>query len=124
MPEALRHNKGKPELAQLFHFDLRWLADHMSAGRVKYPDTAPGVPNWTLGGKPDAEYLDAAARHLAHLVQGEDYDIELGTHHAAAVAWNMLAMLTCNRDYDKQEAKAVQQRLVPIDYVDPWEAHE
>lgn len=100
--EALRYNEGKPELAELFHFDLRWLAAHTAAGRAKYPDAEPGVPNWTLGGKPDAEYLNSAARHLAALVQGEEYDPELGTHHAAAIAWNMLAMLTCNRSFDKE----------------------
>ncbi len=95
---ALRDNSGKPELSQVLHFDLEWLADHMAAGRAKYPDS-DGVPNWKKGGKPDQEYLDSASRHLAALVNGEEYDPELGTHHAAAVAWNMLALLTCNRTY-------------------------
>lgn len=99
--EALRDNSGKPELSQVLHFDLEWLADHCAAGRAKYPDTSPGVPNWTLGGKPDQEYLDSASRHLAALVRGEEYDSELGTHHAAAITWNMLALLTCNRDWDE-----------------------
>lgn len=97
MAEAARHNAGKPELSQVFHFHLEWLAAHCAAGRLKYPDASPGVPNWTLGGKPDQEYLDAATRHLALLMRGEEYDPELGTHHAAAVVWNMLALLTLNR---------------------------
>ena len=100
MAEALRDNAGKPELSQVLWFDLRWLADHMAAGRSKYPDSSPGVPNWTLGGKPDQEYLDAASRHLSSLVRGEEYDGETHTHHAAAVMWNMAALLTNNRSYD------------------------
>lgn len=97
VPEAAaRANDGKAELAtELLHFDLEWLARHCEAGRAKYPDVE-GRPNWLLGGKPDAEYLNAAMRHLQKHVQGELYDRETGTAHAAAVAWNMLAMLTVN----------------------------
>jgi hypothetical protein len=95
--KAARDNTGKPQLSQLFHFKdgLNALAAHCSAGREKYPDV-DGVPNWLLGGKPDQEYLDSACRHLAALVQGEHVDGETGTLHAAAVAWNMLAMVTLN----------------------------
>ncbi len=97
MAEALRDNAGKPELGEVFWFRLEWLAEHCAAGRLKYPDTDEGIPNWTLGGKPDQEYTDAAARHLAAFVRGEEWDSETGTHHLAAVAWNALALLTCNR---------------------------
>lgn len=99
MPEAARHNAGKPELSQVFDMlpMLVALAEHMTAGRQKYPDLPDGRPNWTLGGKPDREYLDAATRHLAALARGEELDAETGTHHAAAVVWNMGALLTCNR---------------------------
>ena len=93
--QAARQNSGKPEMSQLHHFRLEALAAHCTAGRLKYPDVQ-GQPNWRLGGKPDQEYLDAADRHLAKIVRGETYDDETGTMHAAAVAWNMLAMITNN----------------------------
>lgn len=102
---AARHNAGKPELAQLHHFRLETLAAHVSAGRAKYPDI-DGVPNWTFGGKPDSEYLDAADRHIGRIVRGEIYDDETGTMHAAAVAWNMLAMITNN--YSDVKATSVE----------------
>ena len=91
----------EPELSQLFYFKagLEALAAHCSAGRSKYPDV-DGRPNWTLGGKPDQEYLDSATRHLASLVRGETHDPETHTLHAAAIAWNMLAMITLNHDDD------------------------
>ncbi len=100
---AHRDNAGKPELSQLHHFRLDALAAHVSAGRAKYPDR-DGRPNWTKGGKPDAEYLDAAERHLAAFVKGEVYDPELRTMHLAAVAWNALACITNN--YLDSPAKA------------------
>ena len=95
---ALRDNAGKPELDQLFHFMpalLEWTA-HISAGRDKYPDT-DGRPNWLACGKPDREYLNAALRHLGAIINGEEYDAELGTTHAAAVLWNLCAYVTCNK---------------------------
>lgn len=95
---ALRDNAGKaPLVTELAWFNWDYLADHCAAGRLKYPDV-DGKPNWTLGGKPDAEYLNAAGRHLQALGRGEEIDPETGTHHAAAVQWNMGALLTMNRD--------------------------
>lgn len=93
---ASRHNQGKPKLSQLHWFRLEALAEHCSRGRDKYPDI-DGEPNWLLGGKPDDEYLDSIARHLAELVKGNTHDEELGTLHAAAIAWNALALITLNQ---------------------------
>ncbi len=98
MSGALRDNGGKPTLSQLLLFlpALRELSRHCDAGRAKYPDTSPGVPNWTLGNKPDDEYLDAALRHIAAHVGGELRDQELGTLHLTAATWNLLAIVTLN----------------------------
>lgn len=58
----------------------------MTAGRKKYPDPKPGVPNWTLAGGED-EFLRArqsAARHFEQWLAGDtDED------HAAAVYFNI-----------------------------------
>lgn len=98
---AKRYNQDKPPLDRVLLFDLEWLAVHMKQGEHKYPDDEEtGLPNWLKGGKPDGEYLGAIVRHAAALARGEEYDLELGTHHAAAVAWNALALLTCNRHGD------------------------
>lgn len=103
MPAA-RHNANKAKLSQVMWFSpaLAALAAHAEAGRRKYPDTQDPndpqrlIPNWYLGGKPDQEYIDAALRHLAALATGHLYDEETGTLHAAAVMWNMAALITCN----------------------------
>ena len=97
-PKALRANTGKPEVSQIRFFGsaLNKLAKVMMQGRLKYPDSEPGVPNWTLGGKPDSEYLDAADRHITKFVKGEHFDDEVGTHHLAHAVWNLLALLENN----------------------------
>lgn len=98
MTTAARNNEGKPTLGQLLHFypALVQLAAHCDAGRVKYPDLDDGRPNWTLGGKPDSEYIDAALRHLAAHVRGEELDHETGTRHLVAALWNLAAIVTLN----------------------------
>lgn len=97
MLPAKRDNSGKLPLDRVFLFKLEFLVAHMMAGEAKYPDDEEtGLPNWLKGGKPDDEYLGAITRHLAAIRRGELYDPELGTRHDAAIAWNALAMLTCN----------------------------
>ena len=96
---ALRYNEDKPELSQVQFFGsaLGKLAVVMSQGRIKYPDAEPGVPNWTLGGKPDSEYLDSAMRHITTFIrEGEFYDSETGAAHIAHAVWNLLALLELN----------------------------
>jgi hypothetical protein len=63
----------------------RW-AGHLTKGREKYPDPAPGVPNWTLA-EGQEEYLrakESAARHFEQWLDGSrDED------HASAVFFNI-----------------------------------
>lgn len=65
---------------------LRRWATHLTAGRAKYPDPEPGVPNWTLA-EGVAEFLrakESAARHFEQWLAGDrDED------HAAAVFFNI-----------------------------------
>jgi hypothetical protein len=101
--EAARHNTGKPELSEIFWFDMEYLADHLAAGRAKYPDAEDGTPNFMLGGKPDKEYDDCIARHVKAIKRGEFIDPETGTPHYAAIAWNSMAALTLNHPYEGWE---------------------
>lgn len=65
---------------------LRRWADHLTKGRVKYPDPEPGVPNWTLAEGVE-EFLRAKesfARHAEQWLNGNrDED------HAAAIYFNV-----------------------------------
>jgi len=93
--QALRFNEGKPELGRLLEFGsaLDKLVAVMQQGATKYEEA-----NWLLGGKPDREYIDSALRHLQAFSAGEEFDPDIGTHHLAHAAWNMLALLRLNRD--------------------------
>ncbi len=65
---------------------LRRWAEHLTKGREKYPDVAPGTPNWTLAVGVE-EYLrakESAERHFDAWVRGDrDED------HAAGVYFNI-----------------------------------
>ena len=90
MSPAQRHNAGKPELGRVLKFGsaLDDLAAVMARGAEKYAED-----NWLIGGKPLAEYIDSATRHLRSVAVGEVYDGDLGTKHLAMAAWNCLAAL-------------------------------
>lgn len=65
---------------------LRRWAEHSTKGRAKYPDVAPGVPNWTLADSPEElqRARRSAARHFFLWLEGiEDED------HAAGVFFNI-----------------------------------
>ncbi len=68
------------------------VAKHFTAGAKKYPDTAPGVANWSLGYDWSLSY-NALQRHLTAWWYGEDCDPELGNSHLAAVAFHALVLM-------------------------------
>lgn len=63
----------------------RWAA-HLTRAESKYPDIAPGVPNWTLaaGAEEYQRFRKSALRHFVQWLRGDtDED------HAAAVFFNI-----------------------------------
>ena len=63
----------------------RWAA-HLTKGAVKYPDIAPGMPNWSLaeGNEELVRFRKSALRHFIQWFNGErDED------HASAVFFNL-----------------------------------
>lgn len=79
--------QGAIDYSNILHGPMydRW-AGHLTKAKVKYPDAAPGVPNWTLGANLE-DYLrfrESAFRHLRKWMNGQrDED------HAAAVYFNL-----------------------------------
>jgi hypothetical protein len=70
---------------------LLLLAEHFGKGEAKYPSDPDGTPNWSKGYAWSLS-LNAAARHLAQFMGGEDIDPETGTPHTISVAWHMMAL--------------------------------
>jgi hypothetical protein len=58
----------------------------LTAGRAKYPDPEPGVPNWTLaqGTEELLRFKESAARHFEQWLNDE-----VDEDHAAAVYFNI-----------------------------------
>lgn len=98
MPEALRHNTGKPQMARLFDFSvaLEGIVRVLEQGAIKYEDG-----NWLRGGKDDEEYLSAAIRHMMKHQSGEFYDAETGCPHLSHAAWNLLALYRLNWQHNE-----------------------
>ncbi len=109
---ALRDNASKPELSYwlMFPHSAEAFARVMEYGASKY---AKG--NYAKGGKPDAEYLDALARHLTKMMQyyhtnnKEDlYDKESGCLHMGHILFNLFCWLDLN--HKDLELKLEQQK--------------
>jgi len=79
--------EGKTDYTSVYFGPMfkRW-AVHLTKGREKYPDTEPGIPNWTLGSG-IAEWIRARQSFLRHqeawLAGHKDED------HAAAMYFNI-----------------------------------
>lgn len=72
------------------------LAEHYSLGSAKYPD-GPSVsgftyPNWAKGQLFDGMLINSTLRHLYAYYDGEQYDIDFGSHHLIAVAWGLACL--------------------------------
>ena len=86
---ALRYNKGKPQLSYLLDTPLanNELAKVFEAGAKKYERD-----NWMLGLEND-KLMDSALRHLQAYAGGEEVDTETGCHHLAHADWNVKVLL-------------------------------
>ena len=85
---GLRHNDLKNRL-DLVPPEWPWaLADITTRGSLKYAER-----NWERGMKWSI-MVGCALRHLYKFIAGERYDKEIGCHHLAMAAWNLLALMS------------------------------
>lgn len=101
MGQAKRDNKTKPKMGFFFRSFPRTtelLGRVMHYGECKY-----GLNNWDKGGKPDEEYLDCSARHLAKYLREDlsSYDSESKCHHLGHAIWNLCALYELNVARDR-----------------------
>lgn len=77
-----RYDAGKPRHSLIPPAFITGLAQHFTAGARKYADR-----NWEKGFSYSRAY-DSLQRHAQAWMDGEDTDVETGSHHMIAVAWN------------------------------------
>ncbi len=80
-------SSGKINYTRVFDGPMlsRWAA-HLTRAEPKYPDIAPGVPNWTQANSPEEmeRYRVSAVRHMIAWLNGEQDE-----DHAAGVFFNI-----------------------------------
>jgi len=114
---ALRFNAGKPDLSFLLGFSHanEALARVFEQGAIKYERD-----NWKKGGKPDAEYLGSALRHIQKHADGQLWDADTGCLHLAHAVWNLNALIELNVTSDvpavdpEFDQAAFAERYAPV----------
>ena len=86
--KGLRSNEGKNKLSLIPPEWIFGLGMVLTRGTIKYDSR-----NWERGMSWEKVY-DSCQRHLLKFVCGERYDSELGCHHLAMAAWNILVLMT------------------------------
>lgn len=111
--KALRFNEGKPQLHYILFYRkfLESFSKVLEQGAHKY-----GYGNFTLGGKPDQEYLDSAMRHLVSHFSGELYDEDMGTLHLAHCIWNLITLL----EYNMSDTPSINPKFDQQEFLDRW----
>ena len=90
-----RYDQGKNRL-DLLSFCALWQVGAVGTrGSVKYADR-----NWE-GGMCYSRTLGCALRHIFKWAVGHKYDEESGLHHMAHAAWNIMALLHFEMNYDQ-----------------------
>ncbi len=83
----VRDTGDKPRFLRIFTGPMaqRW-AEHLHKGAKKYPDVAPGVPNWTLAtGEVELQrFKESALDHMVKWLRGD-----IDEDHASGVFFNV-----------------------------------
>lgn len=82
--KALRYNKNKPKWSLVHFKSLEPLPRVLEFGAKKY-----AVDNWKKG-LPLDEILDSMQRHLAAIIDGEEYDVESKLPHIGHIMCNAM----------------------------------
>ena len=84
MPEADRHNAGKPEYSLMSLECLEPMVRGLEYGRTKYTRN-----NWKKG-MPQSKILDSLLRHISAMLEGKMIDEESKLPHIALVQCNAM----------------------------------
>jgi len=93
---GVKYDQNKPQWSLLPFEALEEVVEVLTSGAKKYaPD------NWKFVPDADARYMDAAFRHMAQYMQGEQHDEETGNNHLAHAVCCLLFKLWFDRKTEK-----------------------
>ena len=98
---GVKYDSGKPQWSLLPFEALEEVVEVLTSGAKKY---APN--NWKYVPDADDRYMDAAFRHMAQYMQGEQYDEETGNNHLAHAVCCLLFKLWFDRKHELDELYA------------------
>lgn len=84
MEKGTRYNEGKPKWSLVHYQSLEPMIRVLEFGANKY-----GVGNWQKGLN-KKEILESLQRHLAALMDGEEFDSETGISHMGHIQCNAM----------------------------------
>lgn len=97
---GVKFDSKKPKWSLLPFEALEEVVEVLTFGAQKYaPD------NWKYVPDADARYMDAAFRHMAQYMQGEQYDTETGNNHLAHALCCLLFKLWFDRQQEAEELR-------------------
>ncbi len=85
--QALRHNEGKRKWSLVDFKSLEPMVEVLEVGALKY-----SPHNWKKG-HPKHEILESTIRHLAALMDGQEFDEETQKHHMGHIMCNAMFYL-------------------------------
>lgn len=94
--KALRYNGGKPQWGLVHYKSLIPMIRVLEFGALKYTPW-----NW-MKPMPTREILESMQRHLAALMDGEEYDSESGLDHMGHIQANAM-FYNFQRERERQE---------------------
>ena len=98
--QGVKFDSNKPQWSLLPFEALEEVVEVLTFGAQKYaPD------NWKYVPDANARYMDAAFRHMAQYMQGEQYDEETGNNHLAHAMCCLLFKLWFDRQQEAEELR-------------------
>lgn len=94
--KALRYNGGKPQWGLVHYKSLIPMVRVLEFGALKYSPR-----NW-MKSMPTREILESMQRHLAALMDGEEYDSKSGLDHMGHIQANAM-FYNFQRERERQE---------------------
>ena len=106
--KALRYNEGKPQWGLVHYDSLIPMVRVLEFGAYKYSPR-----NW-MKPMPTKEILESMQRHLAALMDGEEYDPESGLDHMGHIQANAM-FYNFQRKREREELKEDHKILVKLE---------
>lgn len=102
MKSEVKKDEGKLRYDLIPYASLDKMVEVLTKGNQKYPKPEQ---NWLVNStrKDIARYEAAIGRHYSQLMQGEEFDAEMGTDHLANIAVNCMFIMALKDKFKRKD---------------------